>query len=70
MRRDRAGQRLNALTESGGQRTTGKRIHDMTDSLHAALDFADANTSASLDRLFSFLRIPSLSADPPATRCT
>ena len=36
----------------------------MTSSLQNALDFADANTSASLDRLFSFLRIPSLSADP------
>lgn len=32
--------------------------------LQAIVDFADRNKSASLERLFSFLRIPSLSADP------
>jgi acetylornithine deacetylase/succinyl-diaminopimelate desuccinylase-like protein len=35
-----------------------------TTDLQASLDFADQNQDANIQRLFSFLRIPSLSADP------
>ncbi|EFL88455.1 dipeptidase [Ahrensia sp. R2A130] len=36
----------------------------MTDKLDAALDKADTNLDASVDRLFHLLRIPSISTDP------